>query len=132
MTFPLSLISLFFLFINSPLNSAQYLQQAQNWQNPSNGHLAPTYSSSPFDRCCFCCCFCPVPFTQVLQQQQQPFPGDKFPPSQGYGQSQQMVSLNDLLGFDLLGRNYVDNFLGDIQGRHQSGFNPLDLLGRFS
>uniref|UniRef100_A0A915NH39 Uncharacterized protein n=1 Tax=Meloidogyne floridensis TaxID=298350 RepID=A0A915NH39_9BILA len=88
MTFPLSLISLFFLFINSPLNSAQYLQQAQNWQSP--GHLASAYSSSPYDRCCFCCCFCPVPFTQVLQQQQQPFPGDKFPPSQGYGQSQQM------------------------------------------
>ncbi|CAK5109983.1 unnamed protein product [Meloidogyne enterolobii] len=86
MTLPLSLISLFFLFINSQPISAQYLQQA--WQTPSNGHLASTYSSPPFDRCCFCCCFCPVPFTQVWQQQQ-PFPGDKFPPSQGYGQSQQ-------------------------------------------
>ncbi|KAL7078221.1 hypothetical protein ACQ4LE_002389 [Meloidogyne hapla] len=75
------LIFVFFLF-NSPLISSQYLQP-QNWQNPTVGY------SSPFDRCCFCCCFCPVPSTQAQWQQSQ-LPGDKFPPSQGYGQSQQM------------------------------------------
>lgn len=77
-----------FIFFFFPLIFGQFWQQSSNWQ----------HSSSSYDRCCFCCCYCPVPSNQVQQQANnenipwQQYQGDKFSPIKGYGQSQQMVS----------------------------------------